>query len=38
MDKAILTEALEIAANSFEYDGEHAKAQAVREYLGKAGE
>ena len=30
MNKETLNEALEIAANSFEYDGEHAKAQETR--------
>jgi hypothetical protein len=33
MNKDTLKEALEIALNSFEYDGEHAKAEEVRQYL-----
>jgi hypothetical protein len=33
MDKEILIEALEIAKNSFDYDAEYHKAEAVQEYI-----
>jgi hypothetical protein len=33
MDKEILIEALEIAKNSFDYDAEYHKAEAVEEYI-----
>jgi hypothetical protein len=33
MDKEILIEALEIAKNNFDYDGEYDKSELVQEYI-----
>jgi hypothetical protein len=38
MNKAILIEALEIAVNNFEYDGDYTKAREVRAYLAQVSE
>jgi hypothetical protein len=38
MNKELLAEALEIAISNFEFDGEHEKAQEIRDYLEKEGE
>jgi hypothetical protein len=38
MKPELLSEALEIAISNFEFDGEHEKAQEIRDYLEKEGE